>query len=88
MPASRLRFLDDGSIYGVTYLGGDYANGSLYKISPEGVGGVLYSFTGAGNDGRLPNSSLLVGEDGFAYGTTTGGGEYGYGTIFRIDFTE
>ena len=88
VPASRLRFLDDGSIYGVTYLGGDYANGSLYKISPEGVGGVLYSFTGAGNDGRLPNSSLLVGEDGFAYGTTTGGGEYGYGTIFRIDFTE
>ena len=45
---------------------------------------MLYSFSG-GRDGRLPNSSLLIDESGFIYGTTTGGGEYQNGTLFRMD---
>jgi uncharacterized repeat protein (TIGR03803 family) len=42
----------------------------------------LYSFTG-GNDGAYPNQ-LLLGSDGYFYGTTSGGGTNNCGTVFRI----
>ena len=44
---------------------------------------LIHSFTG-GLDGQAPYSSLLQVADSSFYGTTTTGGEYGYGTIFRI----
>jgi uncharacterized repeat protein (TIGR03803 family) len=34
-------------------------------------------------DGTGPNSATLA-RDGYLYGTTTTGGDYGYGTVFRI----
>jgi uncharacterized repeat protein (TIGR03803 family) len=34
-------------------------------------------------DGTGPNS-LIMGKDGYLYGTTTTGGDHGYGSVFRI----
>ncbi len=34
--------------------------------------------------GRQPVGSVLVGPDGYLYGTTAFGGKYGYGTVFKV----
>lgn len=44
---------------------------------------VLYSFSG-GTDGGGVWSSVVVDKQGNLYGTTSGGGAYGYGTVFEL----
>ncbi|HEY6770525.1 MAG TPA: choice-of-anchor tandem repeat GloVer-containing protein, partial [Candidatus Sulfotelmatobacter sp.] len=44
---------------------------------------VLYSFTG-GTDGGGVWGSVVMDKQGNLYGTTTGGGAYGYGTVFEL----
>jgi len=43
----------------------------------------LYAFTGA-NDGGNPAASLIQASDGDLYGTSSSGGAFGYGTVFRV----
>jgi uncharacterized repeat protein (TIGR03803 family) len=43
----------------------------------------LYSFKGD-NDGAVPYGTLVGGPDGALYGTTSGGGKGGFGTIFKL----
>jgi uncharacterized repeat protein (TIGR03803 family) len=45
---------------------------------------VLHAF-GNGNDGGGVWGSLAFDGEGNAYGTTSGGGAYGYGTVFRLE---
>lgn len=44
---------------------------------------ILYTFTG-GNDGGYPFSGLISDSQGNLYGTTTGGGPYQAGVVFRL----
>jgi len=44
---------------------------------------VLHYFTG-GSDGANPYSGVTVGGSGLLYGTTSGGGVYGSGTVFKL----
>jgi len=44
---------------------------------------VLYTFTG-GSDGNGPNSPLAMDAAGNLYGTTSTGGAYGWGTVFKL----
>jgi uncharacterized repeat protein (TIGR03803 family) len=44
---------------------------------------VLYRFTG-GLDGGNPNGSLVADTAGNLYGTTSAGGRYGYGIVFKF----
>jgi uncharacterized repeat protein (TIGR03803 family) len=56
--------------------------GTVFKITTSGAEGVLYSFAG-GSDGEDPEGNLTdVG--GVLYGTTTGGGASGSGTVFSL----
>ena len=74
----------DGNFYGTThYGGGTNGNGTVFKISTNGALTSLYSFTG-GNDGANPVAGLVQGSDGNFYGTTSGGGQGGAGTVFRL----
>lgn len=82
-----------GRLYGMTYLGGDvnnciysdgYGCGVLYELDPDGKETVLHTFTGP-PDGALPYADLLRDEAGNLYGTTTFGGAFGYGTVFKLD---
>ncbi len=79
----------DGNFYGTTANGGttmdsDYFGcGTIFKVTTNGVLTTLYAFTGGGN-GKNPVTPLVLGPDGNFYGTTSGGGTNGGGTIFRI----
>ncbi len=81
----------DGNFYGTTESGGTGADGgTVYKITPAGAQTVLYSFCSQGGgsqctDGYKPQGSLVEGSDGNLYGTTTGYGAYGQGTVFRVN---
>ena len=77
-----------GVLYGSTYSGGTFGDGTLYSLtpptSPEGswTYALLYSFTG-GSDSGTPNG-LTPGPNGVLYGTTAGAGSPGYGTVFSF----
>jgi uncharacterized repeat protein (TIGR03803 family) len=84
-----------GNLYGTTGAGGQYGDGTVYKLTPTKGGtwseAILYSFSGA--DGMGPNSGVTRDQNGNLYGTTVHGGQYGYGTVFELadnagDWTE
>jgi len=81
-----------GALYGTTELGGIYGGrrskglGTAFKLNPNGPGyseQIIWSF-GNGRDGMLPNAALTFGSSGVLYGTTTGGGLHGKGTVFAL----
>jgi uncharacterized repeat protein (TIGR03803 family) len=79
----------DGNFYGTTELGGLHNlgtgrnRGAVFRITPDGMETVLYSFAG-GTDGSEPLAGLVEGSDGNLYGTTSAGGAHNGGTVFRI----
>ena len=84
-PDSRLVMDADGNLYGTTFDGGDFDAGTVFKVRPNGVQTVLYSFTG-GKDGGFPTGDLILETDnGGLVGTTEAGGDHNVGTIFTVD---
>jgi uncharacterized repeat protein (TIGR03803 family) len=77
----------DGNFYGTTSLGGTYADGTVFKVTPAGTLTTLYNFCSqtACADGGGP-AGLVLGTDGNFYGTTSlGGPNSGVGgTVFKI----
>ena len=69
-----LLFDSSGNLYGTSWAGGVYNEGTVYELSPSPGGGwtesVLYSFTGSG-DGAGPVGGLVFDAAGNLYGTTT-----------------
>ncbi len=83
LPAGNLVQGSDGSFYGTTIVGGSADQGTVFKVTSEGVESVLYSFTGAA-DGAGPESTLVLDRDGNLYGTASGGGAHNDGTVFKV----
>ena len=73
----------DGNLYGTTSAGGAHGFGVVFRVTPAGAQTVLWNF-GAGEDGQTPKGRLLQASDGNFYGTTESGGEFGFGTVFKI----
>ena len=77
-----------GNLYGTTLHGGSSSEGygTVFKLAPATGGGwtesILYSFTGT--DGEWPFSNLILDAAGNLYGTTSEGGNAGFGTVFEI----
>jgi uncharacterized repeat protein (TIGR03803 family) len=91
-PYNGVIFDAAGNLYGTTIYGGvsnqtRLQYGTVFELSPSTGGGwtetVLHSF-GKGTDGRYPRCSLVSDAAGNIYGTTQGGGIYGYGTVFEL----
>jgi len=83
-PDSGVILGPDGALYGVTAFGGDYDNGTVFRLS-QAQGGVwsetvLYSFSGL----RSPSGGLTFDDEGNLYGTTYYGGYYDCGDIFKL----
>ncbi len=83
-PNAPLIQASDGNFYGTTTSGGADGQGTVFKITPAGMGEILlYSFGTSNADGTVP-TGLLQGADGNFYGTTISGGEGGGGAVFKI----
>jgi uncharacterized repeat protein (TIGR03803 family) len=78
----------DGNFYGTTFYGGNVGqgNGTVFKMDQNGVVSVLYNFPG-NTGGANPSGGVVEATDGNLYGTTSAGGTFGFGTIFRISTT-
>jgi uncharacterized repeat protein (TIGR03803 family) len=84
---SNLIFDATGNLYGTLYQSSPgQTSGGVFRLAPKPDGSwtesVLYAFTG-GADGAYP-SGLIFDGMGSLYGTTAGGGVYGYGTAFEL----
>ncbi len=73
----------DGKFYGTTRFGGAVGGGTVFSMTADGALTTLYSFTGQ-PDGAWPLGALVQGADGSFYGTTTVGGDFDSGTVFRV----
>jgi len=76
--------LSGTNLYGTAWIGGSSGLGTVFKVSIHGAGFTnLHSFAGAG-DGAKPYAGLVL-AGGTLYGTTSGGGSSGVGTVFAIN---
>lgn len=81
-----------GALYGTTNAGGSEGYGAVFKLTPPAESGapwkesVLYSFCqqSSCNDGSYPEAGLIFDKQGALYGTTSEGGEVGYGAVFKL----
>jgi uncharacterized repeat protein (TIGR03803 family) len=76
----------NGNLYGITFLGGTYGWGVVFKVAQSGKQTLLHTFTPNGKDGISPGG-LIINSKGILYGTTESGGAYGAGTIFEMTRT-
>jgi uncharacterized repeat protein (TIGR03803 family) len=100
MPSASLIVDAASNLYGTTAYGGNFGGGCgslgcgvVFRVTPAGRQGVLYTFTG-GADGQSPMAPLLRDGMGNFYGTTSTGGdvsniacsveENGCGVVFEL----
>ena len=74
----------DGFFYGTSTGGGVHSAGTVFRIGSAGGLSKLYEFTLIDTNGAFPYGGLVQSSDGFFYGTTSGGGTNGNGTVFRL----
>jgi uncharacterized repeat protein (TIGR03803 family) len=73
-----------GNIYSMTSAGGAYGLGTVFKLDTAGQETVLHSFSGP-PDGSEPTAGLIQDANGNLYGTTTDGGAFDLGAVFKLD---
>jgi uncharacterized repeat protein (TIGR03803 family) len=83
-PYGDLIQASDGNFYGMTYGGGANGYGTVFKMMPDGIETVIYSFYAFAGDSAFPSGSLIQASDGNFYGMTTYGGPNSHGTVFRM----
>jgi uncharacterized repeat protein (TIGR03803 family) len=72
-----------GTLYGTTYYGGKFGNGTLFSLDPtSGAETVMYSFLDE-KDGANPYATLIA-HGGTLFGTTQYGGASQYGVVFSV----
>lgn len=81
----------DGNFYVVTYQGGivggcgtEWGCGTVFELDASGSPHVLYAVPIAGQNGILPEATLLRDANGNLYGTADFGGINNAGTVFKL----
>ncbi len=89
-PVGGLLYATNGIFYGMTLNGGANGAGAIYQISgatnPNPTEKVLYSFAivPGTSSGPTPVGALVQTSDGSLYGITEFGGDFNYGSVFKI----
>jgi uncharacterized repeat protein (TIGR03803 family) len=85
-PYAGLVFDGPGNLYGTTAFGGAYGGGVVFKLTLGGEYTVVHNFCQQSecDDGEVPYAGLVFDEQGNLYGTTSAGGAYHFGTVFKI----
>lgn len=99
-PFGRVIIGRDGSLYGTTVVGGRSGQGcgvgcdTVFKLSPQPTTcksflcgwqeTLVYSFTGAPDDGASPQGEIAFDAAGNLYGATAGAGNSERGTVFEL----
>ncbi len=96
-PQGRIAIAADGALYGTTSAGGSqmcvgFGCGTVFRLIPpitipktartSWKEIVIHTFTGL--DGANPQGDLTFDDAGNIYGTTVDGGEFNWGTIYRL----
>ena len=82
-PVGGLMMDSQGNLYGTTETGGTFNYGMVYKIDKNGIETVMHYFSGP-PEGEFPFSRLIRDASGNFYGTTSGGGSAGFGTVYKM----
>jgi len=78
--------LSGSALYGTAKYGGSSGWGTVFALNTNGTGfRAPYNFTG-GNDGANPSAGVLL-SNNTLYGTASGGGSLGAGTVFAVNAT-
>ena len=88
-----LTFGPDGLLYGASSFGGDNQRGTVFTLQPQVRAcrtalcpwsiKVIHTF-GNGNDGGNPDGKVVFDAASTLYGTTSAGGLYQYGSVFKM----
>ena len=90
IPTAPVVFGPDGALYSTTEFGG--YDGNVFKLRPgqqprphsaRARESVLHTFAGGTNDGSKP-IGVVFDQAGNIYGTTSSGGAYGDGTVYKL----
>ena len=85
-PYAGLIFGAAGSLYGTTYAGGAYDDGTVFQLTPAGKGPwtetVIHTFNET--NGAAPAGELVFDRQGNLYGVTQGGGNSKVGVAFKL----
>ena len=74
----------NGNLYGITYGGGVFHDGSVFQCPPAGSIANVYSFNQNVSAIGYDPVGLVLASDGSFYGTNLGGGTSNKGTVFRL----
>jgi uncharacterized repeat protein (TIGR03803 family) len=86
-PHAGLIQANDGNFYGTTFSGGSNSLGTVFKVDPSGNFSVLHAFSSDNNYASFPQGGVIQGNDGNLYGTTSQGGSYSNGNVFKLDLS-
>ncbi len=82
-PISGVIADSSGNLFGTTQNGGDFNKGTVFEVAAGTTNlTTLVSFNTA--DGATPQAGLIVDSNGNLFGTTSGGGMFGAGTVFSV----
>lgn len=76
----------NGDLYGTTLNGGTNNGGTVFKVTTAGKLTTIYNFCSQAScaDGSGPEGGLVLATNGNFYGVASGGGAFGFGTVFKI----
>ncbi len=88
LPETQLTLDAAGNLYGTTYQGGAFNNGTAFELSPPAHSGawqetILFNFD-APNSGTTPSSPLIMDASGQLFGTSSDGGIDAQGAVYRL----
>lgn len=83
-PRAGMIQASDGQLYGVTSSGGQFGNGTVFRVGLDGSFQTLYHFGATPRDGGRPLGALMQKRDGLLCGTTYWGGPRNAGTVYCL----